>query len=115
MNFIDAVKTCLNKYADFDGRASRSEFWWFALAAWIVNLLSEAIAIQVLIIVISLALIIPQLAVGSRRLHDTGRSAWWLLLYLIPIVGWIWLIVLYCQPSQIGYNEYGADPIEGQY
>ena len=80
MNFTDSIKTCFSKYAVFGGRAQRSEFWWFFL----FSAVSSAIANIVPVIgqIYPLVLLIPSLAVAARRLHDTGRSAWWLLLYL---------------------------------
>jgi|1185.fasta_scaffold557531_1 uncharacterized membrane protein YhaH (DUF805 family) len=119
MSFQDAVRICLQqKYADFTGRARRSEYWFFFL----FNFIAQSVAgildglfrirsvyggpIQGLV---WLALLVPSLAVGVRRLHDTGRSGWWLLIGLIPIVGWIVLLVFFLQESQPD-NQYGANP-----
>ena len=84
MSFSDSIKTCFSKYAVFSGRAQRSEFWWFFL----FSVVSSAIANIVPVIgqIYWLVLLIPSLAVSARRLHDTGRSAWWLLLYLASIL-----------------------------
>jgi uncharacterized membrane protein YhaH (DUF805 family) len=119
MSFQDAVRTCLQKYVDFSGRARRSELWFFVLFNVIVSVVASIIdgilgtrsgygygTIQGLA---SLALLLPNLAVGARRLHDTGRSAWWLLIGLVPLVGAIVLIVFYVQDSQ-GDNQYGPSP-----
>ena len=117
MDFQTAVKTCLNKYADFNGRARRSEFWFFYLFYVIVyvvamiigGVLGDTIG-GILTLLIIVALIIPTLAAGARRLHDTDRSGWWLLISLIPLVGAIVLLVFFVQPGTAGDNQYGADP-----
>ena len=119
MSFQDAVRTCLQKYVTFSGRARRSELWFFVLFNVIVSFVAGIIdaiigtrysngsgLIQSLA---SLALLLPNLAVGARRLHDIGRSAWWLLIALVPIVGWIVLIVFYVQDSHPD-NQYGPSP-----
>lgn len=95
------------RYATFTGRASRSEYWWYALAAFLVNLVLSFIPIVGFLL--SLALIIPGLGVSVRRLHDTGRSGWFLLLGLIPIVGFIVIIVFMVQPSSPA-NQWGEGP-----
>lgn len=116
MSFQDAVTTVLTKkYADFSGRARRSEYWWFVLGQFIVltvlSVLGRAIdPLMFLYYLAALALIIPSLAVGVRRLHDTGRSGWWILIGLIPLVGAIVLIVFFVQDSNPGDNEYGPNP-----
>lgn len=102
MDFITSLKTCFNKYATFEGRARRSEFWWFYLVAFIGGLIPYLGTIW------SLAVAVPFLAAGARRLHDTGRSAWNLLWMLLPLVGTILLIVWWAQDSKPGSNEYGA-------
>jgi uncharacterized membrane protein YhaH (DUF805 family) len=119
MSFQDAVRTCLQKYVDFSGRARRSELWFFVLFNVIVGVVASIIdgilgtrsgyGYGVVQSLASLALLLPNLAVGARRLHDTGRSAWWLLIALIPLVGAIILIVFYVQDSQ-GDNQYGPSP-----
>src|SRR4051794_3761505 len=97
MNFGYAIKTCLTKYADFSGRARRSEYWYFFLFNVIVDvvagLIDLAIKAPVLQVIAGLALLIPGLAAGVRRLHDTDRSGWFPLIALIPIAGIIILIV----------------------
>lgn len=107
MDFLTAIKTCFSKYADFNGRARRSEFWFWYLFNVIIGVISW---IPIIGWIISIALIIPSWAVGARRLHDTGRSGWWQLLCLLPIVGAIILIIWWCQDSHAGENEYGANP-----
>ena len=104
------------RYAKFDGRASRAEYWWFFLANIIVSVVLQILgaAIDLFVIVgflYSLALLIPGIAVAIRRLHDTGKSGWWLLISLVPIVGVIVLIVFLASEGDPGPNEYGPpDP-----
>lgn len=116
MGFTDAVGRCLGNYATFAGRARRSEFWYF----WLFNLLVQIVAsgmdnmllggAGVLSAVASLALLLPGLAVSARRLHDGGRSGWWLLIGLVPLVGVILLIIWYVGRGEDGPNRFGADP-----
>lgn len=121
MDFPTAVRTCFSKYVDFTGRARRSELWWFVLFTFLANLVASILdrmlgtdfdgSTNGLIgTLVSLAVLLPSLAVGARRLHDTGRSGWWQLLVLIPIVGWIILIVWFAMDGERGANEYGPDP-----
>ena len=132
MSFGESVKTCINKYATFDGRASRSEFWWFYLFIILVSLLALMpgyalmiggaasasdgsspgalfwVGVMLLLIggLFELALIIPQLAVGCRRLHDRGQSGWLQLLLLVPC-GNIVLLVFWLMEGTPGDNAYG--------
>jgi uncharacterized membrane protein YhaH (DUF805 family) len=114
MNFGEAVKSALSKYATFSGRARRSEYWYFFLFNLIVSvvtgIIDAAIGNLALGIIVGLALLLPGLAVGVRRLHDTDRSGWFLLLGLIPLVGIIILIVFFCQDSKPGTNAHGPSP-----
>jgi len=96
--FGEAFQRFFQRYALFRGRASRSEFWWWALANLLIGivfsiLIAMASGFRALEGLWGLATIVPELALGARRLHDTNRSGWWQLLALIPIVGWIILIV----------------------
>ena len=118
MSFGDAVKICLSKYVDFNGRARRSEYWWFFLFTVLVSIVASIIdailgtdsgGTGLISGLASLALLLPGLAVGVRRLHDTSRTGWWILIGLIPIVGWIILLVFYVQDSH-GDNKYGPSP-----
>ena len=113
----------LKNYATFSGRARRKEYWMFALfnlifivAATILdNILGTAIkgvGYGLFYILYALAVLIPGLAVSVRRLHDVGKSGWFLLISLIPIIGAIWLLVLVCTDGQAGENQYGANPKE---
>ena len=104
MDFTTAIKTCFSKYADFNGRARRSEFWYFYLLTFV------AAWIPFLGWLLSVALIIPSLSVGARRLHDIGRSGWWQLLVLIPFIGGIILLIWWAKDSTPGANEYGENP-----
>lgn len=116
MKSNDAIKTCFKKYAEFNGRATRSEFWWFGLFCLIVPFAFGRIgrnigydALEVVSDIFSLAILIPSWAVGSRRLHDVGRSGWWQLLAL-TIIGLLLLLYWWVQPSQLGANQYGEEP-----
>lgn len=92
MTFGESIQTCFSKYADFTGRASRSEYWWWFLFALLATMATGIISDK-LSALFSLALLLPGLAVGARRLHDIDKSGWLQLLYLIPFIGWI--IVIY--------------------
>ena len=117
MGFVDAIKTCFSKYVDFKGRARRPEYWWWVLFNVIVSIvlgivdlgLTAAHIPGVLGNLASLAFLLPSLAVGARRLHDTDRSGWWLLLWFIPLIGWIIIIVFLCQRGTPGENRFGPD------
>ena len=106
MNFQQAVQTCFRKYVDFSGRATRPEYWWFILAYVILAFVAGYLGKFVYIVVV-LAFLLPLLAVGARRLHDIGKSGWFLLLGLIPVVGGLVLLYFMVQPSQPESNAYG--------
>ena len=114
VSFGQAVNMALNKYFDFDGRASRSEYWWFALfmaiVGFVAGLIGGFINAAWLPSLVSLAFLLPSLGLGVRRLHDIDKSGWWILLSLIPLVGTIILIIWYCQESQPVPNQYGPVP-----
>lgn len=111
--YIEVVK----KYAVFTGRARRKEYWMFVLFYFLIAI---ALGIVDMFIgssgilggIFALAMLPPGLGVSIRRLHDSGRSGWWVLIALIPLIGTIILIVLMCLDSQSGQNEYGANPKE---
>jgi len=109
MNFTESISTCFNKYGDFNGRASRSEYWWFVLflflASAALNMVNHSGMLGGLF---SLATILPHLAVGARRLHDTNRSGWLQLLWIIPVIGWILLIIWMAQESHTGTNRFDS-------
>ncbi len=123
-SMVLAVKSVLAQYAGFSGRASRAEFWWWLLAIFLVSIVTQfidavvigpmlgfepgdEIAGQPLSALFSLAIVLPTVAAGARRLHDMGRSGWWLLLSLIPLVGSLILLWFYTRPSD-GPNAWGA-------
>jgi uncharacterized membrane protein YhaH (DUF805 family) len=134
---MDDMFRPLRKYATFSGRARRKEFWlWFLayiIGAMVITFIESAIGLAPepqttsqfgdgsvsvsfysqggpLTSVYVLALLIPNIAVTVRRLHDTGRSGWWFLMIFLPIIGWIVLLVFYCLEGQRAPNEYGPDP-----
>ncbi len=119
MDFQTAIRTVLkDKYATFSGRAARSEYWWFALfsviASSILTVIDTAIFgsdFGVLGPIFSLAVLVPSIAVGVRRLHDLGRSGWWLLIILIPLIGFLILLYFFVQKGTDGPNEHGPDPL----
>lgn len=121
MDLMTSVRTCVKKYADFTGRAPRSELWWFALATAIASLILTVIdfslfnglaaEIGVLSTIFGLAVILPQSSVGARRLHDINRSGWWQLLILLPVIGWLVLLYFFVLKGTNGSNDFGTDPL----
>ncbi len=116
MTFAESVSTVLSKYVDFSGRASRSEFWWFTLFNFLLNVVASVIDLMMntefVSIVASLALLLPALGVAVRRLHDVDRSGWWILITLIPLIGIIVLIVWYASEGTRGDNRFGPIPAD---
>ena len=112
MNFKDAVITCFKKYVDFSGRARRSEYWYFGLFNFVVEFVLGLIfgSSSIIVSIFSLAVLLPGLAVAWRRMHDIGKSGAWCLIALIPIVGWILLLVWSCTDSKPGDNRFGPCP-----
>jgi uncharacterized membrane protein YhaH (DUF805 family) len=109
MDIKEAVITCVQKkYADFSGRAGRPEFWWFALACLVAGIVTSFIS-DWLAMLVNLALLVPSLAVGARRLHDQDKSGWLQLIWLIPFVGWAVMIYFMVQPTGPA-NKYGDGP-----
>ena len=105
----------LKQYTNFSGRARRAEFWMFTLINTIISLVLSGIDTAVglggmLQGIYGLLTLLPSLAVACRRLHDIGKSGWWLLIGIIPIVGWIILIIWYAKDSDPGSNAFGANP-----
>jgi len=114
MKFEQAVRTVLSKYATFEGRAGRPEFWYWVLFTFLVQVGISIVAMAVpsvnyLSPLFSLATLVPSIAVGARRMHDIGKSGWWQLINFVPILGWIYYIYLAAQPSE-GANAYGTGP-----
>ncbi len=104
MDMLEACKLYWTKYADFEGRARRTEFWWSQLMVFVISLLLSWTFI------VPLAMVIPSLAITARRLHDIGKSGWWMLISLVPIAGSIVLLIWECKEGDIGRNQYGEDP-----
>lgn len=99
MTFQESVKVCFTKYAEFSGRASRSEYWWFVLFV-ILGTVAASVISDKLSILFTLATLLPSTAAAARRLHDTNRSGWWQLVGFVPLVGLIALLVLLAQESK---------------
>lgn len=109
-HFLSVIK----QYANFNGRARRQEFWMFFLFFFIfyvvLVIIDRILGLGFLALIYSLALLVPYLSVGARRLHDTGKSGWFQLLLLIPLIGFIVLVVLWAQDSSPGDNQHGPNP-----
>ena len=123
MNFRIAIIKCFMLYAIFSGRAKRAEFWWFFLFCMIVGLMGSVIDAAlgldaaiggngVFTTLIQLATFFPSIAVGSRRLHDTNRSGWWQLLWIVVFIGWIPLIIWLASTSKNENNRFGDEPTD---
>ncbi len=123
MILLDYFKLCVSqKFATFSGRARRQEYWLFYLDCLIVSSALSSLSLSLVHNIVANAIVttisvawvlftlIPSLAVLVRRLHDTNRSGWWLLLYLLPIIGGIVLFVFSVLPGTVGENDYGDDP-----
>lgn len=132
MTFSESIRTCIGKYVTFSGRAVRSEFWWFALFVFAGNMLlgivdsllfgttvttdtgfSASTDTPILSGIFGLAMLLPMISVAVRRLHDVGRSGWWYWIALVPLVGFILLIVWWATDGNRGPNGYGEDPKSG--
>jgi len=115
MGMQQAVSTCFSKYVTFQGRAKRSEFWWFQLFFWIVMLvliggaviMGDSAIPGILMGLLCLAYILPGVAVTVRRLHDLDRSGWWYFIQLVPVIGGFWLLYLMVIGGTPGPNRYG--------
>jgi uncharacterized membrane protein YhaH (DUF805 family) len=124
MTFTQSIQTVFSKYATFSGRATRSEFWWWilfiAIVMFVAGLLDSVLVGpalgfgwfaqnggQPLSVLVSLGLLVPNIAVAVRRLHDIGRTGWWVLIGFIPLIGFVVLLYWYVQPSEDGQNQYG--------
>ena len=107
------IKVVRDNYANFEGRARRNEYWMFTLIVVIINIGTSVLdgvlfpEQRLISNLFSLAIVVPSVAVGARRLHDTGKSGWWQLLYILVIIGWIPLIIFLAKDSDIGDNDYG--------
>jgi len=120
MTFISAVKSCLGRqYFSFRGRASRSEYWFFALFNLLATLTAVGIDIAIgdsprrisALLIVFIVLLVPGFAVSVRRLHDINRSGWWLLISQVPLIGPVILIIWAIRPGNAGPNRFGPDPL----
>jgi uncharacterized membrane protein YhaH (DUF805 family) len=114
MSFGEAISACFSKYATFAGRATRPEYWYWVLFSVITSLIFGVIQLEVSIeggqalgLIFNLATFVPSIAVAARRLHDTDRSGWWQLLVLIPVIGWILLLIWLTQRGTPDSNRFG--------
>jgi uncharacterized membrane protein YhaH (DUF805 family) len=123
MSFTAAVRSVLSQYVGFGGRARRAEYWWFVLFSVLVGIVTSILDIALgtdfegsvtsgglFNLIANLALLLPSLAVAVRRLHDTDRSGWWILIALIPLIGAIVLLVFFVQDGTAGPNRFGPSP-----
>jgi len=119
VTFTQAVSSVLGQYASFGGRARRAEFWWWNLFTLLVGVVVAATEMSLGIggersgpvsTLLAVALLVPNVSVCVRRLHDTSRSAWWLFVALVPLAGPIVLLVFFLAPSTPGWNQHGPDP-----
>ena len=117
MSIFEAVRSVITNFKDFHGRARRSEFWWYNLFECIINFglsfLGNMTGIRAFIwgiLVFNVVLFIPGLALLFRRMHDTGKSAWWLLPAIIPFAGQIYMMLWFIKDSVPGENQYGPNP-----
>lgn len=120
MTFTQAIQSVFSQYATFSGRARRSEYWFFVLFNYVISaalgfLGRYMFLFSILSGLYSLAVLIPSLAVTWRRLHDIGKGGGWYFMVLVPLVGWILLIIWLCRDSQPGENAYGPNPKEPFY
>ena len=111
MNFVESIQTCYKKFFDFSGRASKSEYWWFQLYNAIIYVLTfvfqgDLVLLFSILIIVNL---IPVYAVGVRRIHDSDKSGWFVLISLIPLIG-LYIFVLLLQDGSKGKNRFGIKP-----
>jgi uncharacterized membrane protein YhaH (DUF805 family) len=137
MGFFDAISTCLSKYVTFQGRATRSEYWWWGLFIIIVALGAESVIlphsiqniaqfkatgvmpppdafhsiVSLVYGLFSLATFLPSIAVAVRRFHDLNKSGWWYFFLLVPVIGAIMVLIWFCMRGTRGNNRFGADPL----
>ena len=111
MNFVESLQTCYKKFFDFSGRASKSEYWWFQLYNAIIYLLTFVFQgdLTLLFSILIIANIIPIWAAAVRRVHDSDKSGWMVLISVIPVIG-LYVIVLLIQDGSKGKNRFGPKP-----
>jgi uncharacterized membrane protein YhaH (DUF805 family) len=134
VGFSEAIQSGFQNYVKFDGRSSRAAYWWWALFTIIVSVITGIIdraigstlvttpeaagmtagTVGIVTSIASLILFLPSLAVLVRRLHDTDRSGWWVLINVIPIIGWLVMLFFLLQPGSLGLNRYGPPPRTGE-
>ncbi|MBU1573876.1 MAG: DUF805 domain-containing protein [Alphaproteobacteria bacterium] len=123
MTFLTAIKTCFSKYITLQGRARRAEYWWWVLFTIIAGIILGGVDMIFFGVpeltgptsgLFSLATLLPGLAVWVRRLHDVNRSGWWVFLILIPLIGWLVLVIWAVTKGTSGPNRFGPDPITGE-
>jgi len=123
MTYSESVRTVLLKCLVFKGRASRSEFWWFVIFTFLLQMAfslfvtlfathdsTPPLWLFIALGVYNLVILLPFISSGVRRLHDSGRGGEWMLIILVPYIGWLWFIVLAATPSQPGDNRFGPMP-----
>lgn len=115
--FMGALKDGFARFVDFKTRSTRSQYWWFTLWSVIISIVTGIVDVSLGMgdtgpvgLLASLVFFLPSLAVAIRRLHDIGRTGWWMLLVFIPILGWIVLLFFYCTKSQETPNKWGPEP-----
>jgi len=111
MNFIESIQTCYKKFFDFSGRASKSEYWWFQLYNAVIYVLTFVFQgdLTLLFSILVIANIIPTYAAAVRRIHDSDKSGWMVLIAVIPLIG-LYVIVLLLQDGSKGKNRFGTKP-----
>lgn len=111
MNFIQAIQSGFQNYVTFQGRGSRSAYWYWTLFALLAQLIAQWALGETISLLVSLVLFLPSLAVSVRRLHDIDKSGWWFLIWFVPIVGWLVMIYWACCKGTEGANRFGPDPL----
>jgi uncharacterized membrane protein YhaH (DUF805 family) len=115
VGFGQAISSGFSNYVNFSDRACRSEYWFWTLFVVIADIVAlgidAAIGTQIVSGLFGLAVLLPGIAVVIRRLHDLDRTGWWIFLNLIPIIGWIILLIWYCTKGTDGPNRFGPDPL----
>jgi uncharacterized membrane protein YhaH (DUF805 family) len=111
VGFLEAIATCFRKYVGFRGRARRPEYWYWVLFQVLLTIAGLLVdrSLHLFNPFLSLALFLPGLAVTVRRLHDTDRSGWWVLISIIPLLGTIVLLIMNCRRGTEGPNRFGPE------